>query len=280
MNIDTVIAEVRDLPPTPQILPKLQKILRDPEAGLEDVVDLVKVDPALTAQLVRLSNSGWYGGSSPSENINDAINRVGFQEVYKLVSLVTSNQVLGAAAPIYHMARGELFERSIGSALLMECLGTMQRMDKDLTYTCGLLHGLGKVIINAYCLERGLEIYSDDDDAADIDPQMERMVLGFTHSEVAGTILRRWGFSEAIAEAIEHHPDPLKAPNHPHEACLLHLAVWIAYSKFLENNTSLQPPPPPDDILEQAGLTIEVLQDCLDETREAVQQLQSIFKKK
>ncbi|MGF1450017.1 MAG: HDOD domain-containing protein [Opitutales bacterium] len=280
MNIDTVIAEVRDLPPTPQILPKLQKILRDPEAGLEDVIDLVKVDPALTAQIVRLSNSGWYGSSSPSENINDAINRVGFQEVYKLVSLVTSNQVLGVAAPIYHMGKGELFERSIGAALLMEQIGTMQRMDKDLTYTCGLLHGLGKVIINAYCLERGLEIYSDDDDAADIDPQMERMVLGFTHPEVAGTILRRWGFAESIAEAIEHHPDPLKAPNHAHEACLLHLAVWISYGSFIDEGKPIAPPMPADAIIEQAGTTIEILQDCLDETRESVQQLQSIFKKK
>ncbi|MGF1484109.1 MAG: HDOD domain-containing protein [Opitutales bacterium] len=279
MNIETVIAEVRDLPPTPQILPKLQKILRDPEAGLDDVVDLVKVDPALTAQIVRLSNSGWYGGSTPSENINDAINRVGFQEVYKLVSLVTSNQVLGIAAPIYHMAKGELFERSIGAALLMERIGQMQRLDKDATYTAGLLHGIGKVVINSYCLERGLEIYSQDDDADELDPQMERMVLGFVHTEVAGTILRRWGFSDAIAEAIEYHPEPLNAPNFTHEASLLHLASWISYNKYLDQNIPISKSPN-QEVLEQAGLTVEILQDCVEETRESVQALQSIFRKK
>jgi HD-like signal output (HDOD) protein len=278
MNIDTVISEVRELPPTPQILPRLQKILRDPESGLDDVVDLVRVDAALTAQIVRLSNSGFYGNASPSSNINDAINRVGFQEVYKLVSLVTSNQLLGVAAPVYHMQRGELFERSVGAAMIMDAMARRGRLDKDLAYTAGLLHGLGKIIINAYCLERGLEIYSDTDDTDDIDPQMERMVLGFTHAEVAGTVLAKWGFPPDVTEPIEYYPEPLEAPEHVRNACLLHLAIWIAYARFLEDNRPLQPPPPEEPIIEASGLPLDEIQDCLDETREDVQKLQKIFR--
>lgn len=223
MKISTLIQDISQLPPTPQILPKLQELLADPDSSLTDVTKLIRLDPALTAQIIKISNSVYYGGATAVESIDEAVNRVGFNEVYKLVGMIVTRQILGDALPIYNHDIGHLWETSILTGVLMYELAWPARAEREVAYTVGLLHGLGKVIINAYHYEHGIPGYEEH--IHEMTVEWEREILGFTHAEVSSELLQKWSFDGNIRLPIEYQHRPYTVPpDHALSTSLLYVA--------------------------------------------------------
>ncbi len=148
MELDTVIASIDYLPPTAMILPKLQKVLRDEESGVEEIAALIKVDASLTAEIIRIRNSAYFGSPTQSRNIHEAISRLGYSKIYRTVSMIVVKEILGKALPVYKLKQGELWEHSILTATMMEGLANELGEDSDTAYTTGLVHNLGKIPID------------------------------------------------------------------------------------------------------------------------------------
>lgn len=148
MELETVIASIDYLPPTAKILPKLQKVLRDEESGVEEIAALIKVDASLTAEIIRIRNSAYFGSPTQSRNIHEAISRLGYSKIYRTVSLIVVKEILGNALPVYQLKQGELWEQSILTATMMEGLANEIGEDSDTAYTTGLVHNLGKIPID------------------------------------------------------------------------------------------------------------------------------------
>ena len=117
MELSDIIKNIQNLSPTPQILPKLRELLKDGNSSVNDILALIKVDQVLAAQVVRASNSPFYGAAKPSENPEEAISRIGFKEVYKLVAFVASSHVLTGRTEPYDYKPNELFHNSITCAI-------------------------------------------------------------------------------------------------------------------------------------------------------------------
>ncbi|MBN2068190.1 MAG: HDOD domain-containing protein [Opitutales bacterium] len=280
MDLQSIIDSIVKLPPSPQILPKLQTLLRDVDAGIHDIISLLKVDAPMTAQIVRLSNSAYFGASSPSQSLEEAVTRLGFREVYKVVSMAAANQVLGDAVPVYNMGKGQLLQHSIACAVVMvECSARRLSGNLDSAYTIGLLHSLGKVIINQYYLKHGLEIYSSDG-GEDLDVEMERKILGFDYAEAGAAILRKWNFPAEIYEPIEYQYNPTMAPDHSTFASMLAIARWGA--DFLVQDKGNDSPIPIYDgnptYLELTGLAFDELNDCMCNAREGLKELDELVR--
>ena len=90
MDIDQVIECAGKLSPSVQLLPKLLKLLADPDSSLADIIAIIKLDATLTAEIIRVSNSSFYGSAEACNSIDQAINRIGFQDVNKSKSKKTS----------------------------------------------------------------------------------------------------------------------------------------------------------------------------------------------
>ena len=101
MDIDVILLQADKLSPAPQILPKLQAVLRDLNADIGEISALVKFDAALTAQIVRLGNSAFFGMSKPSKSVDEAICRLGMREIYNLVGLIVARQIFGEELRYY-----------------------------------------------------------------------------------------------------------------------------------------------------------------------------------
>lgn len=276
MDLRTVVDSVKDLSPTPKILPKLQSLLRDPESGIDDIIALLKMDAPLTAQIVRLSNSAAFAFTAPSTDLEGAVSCLGFQEVYKVVGVVATGQVLGRATPVYKLETGELWENSLKTAIIMDSLAKPAKVDPNTAYTMGLVHSIGKVVINSYYMEKGIEIYSDED-GENIIPDLERQLIGFDHAQASAALLRKWAFPEESCTPIEHYPYPLQADDYRDRACLLHVAclTTLALKKDPElENLKIDVP---DQILEGAGLDEFGLQDSLAEARENLKDVQEFM---
>lgn len=210
MKIEKLISDIKQLPPSPEILPKLQQLLADEDSSLDDITRLIRLDPALTAQIIKVSNSVYYGGSTACESIDQAINRVGFNEVFKLVGMIVTRQILGNALPIYNHDIGHLWESSIMCGMLMFDLAPTTDINRETAYTIGLLHGLGKVVINAYHREHGIPGYEEN--LPEMNMLWEQENLGFTNADVSAALLEKWAFDPEIRLPIAYQAKPHLAP--------------------------------------------------------------------
>lgn len=233
-TLATILEGLDELPTTPQILPQLQSLLRDPNTDQSDVVAFLRMDGGLTARIIRLANSPMFLVGARVENLSDAISRLGFNDVFRLVAAAISQEVLSQRLDAYHLKAGELARDSLACAFVMEALPVFPNdaKDRETRFTVGLFHSIGKVAINRYFIDRGLEVYNPDD-GGEVTPEQERMALGFDHGEAGAEILQRWRFSERMARCLRHQFDPFAhAPSAlPAQLAIAKRAVPLVWSE-------------------------------------------------
>lgn len=215
------------LPSSPRIFGKLSTMLRDTQTDLSDITELVHADSALTASVLRLSNSAMYSVGLAVDSLDEAINRVGFRELYRLVGFAASQQLFAENNATYNITGTELWENSLACGIGMEVFARKTGYDDQEAYTIGLLRNMGKMVID-YCV-KGNPAYpnfSRDSELPLI--EWEQNNFGITNPTVAGFILSSWNFSEETAHTIQYQYEPEEAPRKLPLIHLLNLANGVA----------------------------------------------------
>lgn len=228
-ELDDYLNKVKSLPPAPKILPELLSLLRKDDIDADRVVKLIAFDPGITAAVLRLCNSAYFSGASPASDLQEAVTRLGFRQVYQLVAAVSGSKMLGPAQKGYGIDAGELWEHSVVSAVAAQLIAKSCDEDESLAFTATLLHDIGKIVL-AEALEH---IYSDlvENSKTDQTPliETEKRLLGVQHAEIGGRLLARWNFPENIATAVTFHHQPAGAKNHERLTSLVYLGNMVAY---------------------------------------------------
>jgi HD-like signal output (HDOD) protein len=265
VNLQNIITELVDIPPAPQILPRLQAVLRRSDSDMEDVVALLKADVSLSSKILRFANSSYFAGSAQANGLDEAIQRIGFREVNRLVSVAVSKSVLESALPVYNAKEGELFENALARAQLMHANARSIDPNRvDTYYTTGLLSEIGKIVINQYLKSRGLSLYGGHDgnqeSMEEIDPAFERRVLGFDHARAGAVLLESWQFPPEITVPIQYQYEAGKAPDFPVVARSLDFSRQLAPA-FGQWQSVPESIALPDSDAEGMGLSAGVLRD-------------------
>ena len=272
-----IIRVGQQLPASPRIFSRLAAVLKDLNTGVDQVVGLVKMDPGLSAPVIRLSNSVLFGFSEPSCSLEESINRVGFREVYRLVGLAATNQLFPKELSLYAVRGDLVWENSLASALAMERLARKQGSDDDqAAYTIGLLRSSGKVIFNRLATQPGQRVAAYP--GAEVEPHLgdwERGLFGIDNTEAAAELMDHWKFDPTIRLAIQHHYDPMQSPDAPSEAALLNCAGWVVHQlgKSLPGEAAYWRREPAK--LEKAMILAEVVDAVVEEVREELDVLKS-----
>lgn len=213
---ENLIAALRQLPPTARVLSRLQKLLADPNSGLDDVASLIRLDASLTTRIIQISNSVWFGRGNPCKTIEDAVNRVGFREIYRLVAVVASGAMVAGPLAAYGRTTDIIWDESVSCALAAELIADSLSEDTAVAYTAGLLHAIGRQPINHYIetVHRG-RVLTDEGFPREHSGS-EFALLGFSQADVGATMLDKWDFSTAIVEPIRRQYEPLDAEE-PHD---------------------------------------------------------------
>jgi len=225
---DTIITLGSKLPPALGIFGRLQSRLRDPDSELTDIVELVRVDPALTFQVIRLSNSVLYGLKSPCHSLDEAVARVGFAEIQQIVGLVVAKQSFQGELALYRISAGLLWENAVATGALMSAFAARAGGDQEgaaaNAYSTGLLRNIGKVVLNNYA---GGVQYPGEAERPDLHA-WERETHGVTAVEATALLLDHWRFSPATVAVMRGHLAPEFATDHAAGAAQLHLAGAVA----------------------------------------------------
>jgi HD-like signal output (HDOD) protein len=251
---ESLVKRLQDLPPAPRILHALQREMAHEDTTLESVADIIKLEPGLSARVVRMANSTHFGGRTRVDTIMEAIQRVGLIGVQELVTFAVASQLVGRPLATYDINAQNLWFRAVACALAAAGLAEHSEIDRADAYTAGLMHGLGLVVIDRHATQHRMKrVIPSAGYPHDFAPA-ERQWLGFSHAEAGAALLEMWGFSEAVCTAVRYQLEPENAAIHRQLSMLLATARW-ARSLFCVPEETI-PDLPAALWLEESGVTI------------------------
>lgn len=208
-SIEDIVGQVGALPPLPDTALKLMKVMNDPRSSMDNIVEANKYDQAVTGEVLKLCNSAFFGLSRKVTSLNDAMRSLGTMKVLQLVMSVHTNSILSCEQKGYGLEPGVLWKHSVAVALASSQFAQRIRLpDANLVFTAGLLHDIGKVILNEYVAEEFAEIVRRVTDEGRSFGEAEHQVLGFSHEEVGSLIAEKWRLPSAIVRCIRFHHTP------------------------------------------------------------------------
>lgn len=226
---DRFIDATESLPPAPRILLELLTLIGDNEADSTRVAELIALDPALTARVLRLCNSVFFRGAEPVRDLDSAVLRLGFNEVYQIVAWAINERLMSGAQSGYGFGQGDLWRHTAVAALAGKILARRAEANPNLLFTATLLHDIGKLALNAALEEDYAEVARQTEVEGRSFLEAEQAILGVNHAQVGGRLLERWEFPADLVEAVQHHHDPLQAGPHQVLAAGVHLGDMLAH---------------------------------------------------
>jgi HD-like signal output (HDOD) protein len=201
---ETLLHVVRKLPAAPHILAQLDELLSDTNSDMSDITALLKCDMALTARIIRISNSAFYNSGKPYASLEESLARVGFNESYRLAGLAAVAQMSDYALKFYGITGPRLRENSLLTALVMEALSGFANVDPRMAYTAGLLRSVGKIALDRLTRDTAYAGNHDGREQGGL-AAWETGVIGLNNCEASAVILSEWRFPTTTIAAIRDH---------------------------------------------------------------------------
>ncbi len=214
------------MPAAPRVFARLGQLMREGGGSLEEIGLLIRSDAALTAHLLRVSNSVTYAGRRRVGSVEAAVSRVGLQELYRVVGYMAGTQMADQVLTHYNINSSRLRENMVRTAFVSEQLAEECGMDPRMAYTAGLLRSIGLFVCDRLAADYGsIPAYRPGHDADYL--TWEGRLFGIGSCEVAALVLEEWKFPEEIVEAVRHHYRPEVGQSNQRLACLLNLACGL-----------------------------------------------------
>lgn len=224
-SITSIIKKIDRLKPMPQVASKVMSIAQDPEASMSDLSKIIVYDAAVTANLLKMANSAYFGLSGKIDSVHQAIVFMGMSKVVDLVLMTASAESMQSAQKGYDLNQGELWKYSVTSALIARELAEKKDIkESHLIFTAALLKDIGKVILNQYVNDSFEKINILVTEERFTFREAEKKVIGIDHAELGGMVAEAWNFSPKMVEIIRHHHVPQDSPENSFESCIVYMA--------------------------------------------------------
>lgn len=202
------------LPTLPASVERLLEMVGRPETSARSLASAIAMDQVLTARLLRLANSSYYGFSQKVSTVSLALVMLGFDAAKDIALTTTVMRAFGSAKgdPRFDLSRFWAHAVSVASA--SRFLSRVLRIGSPgEAFTAGILHDIGQVVLHAYHPESFGKVLEKviEEGAPLLETELE--ILGATHPQVGGWLCRRWNLPEAICASVEFHHAPLENPS-------------------------------------------------------------------
>ena len=225
---EKILQVARALPADLHVLAQLGEMLQDINSELDQIADLLRRDVALAARIVRISNSPMFGGGGAIGSIEEAVNRVGFSEILKLVGTASAARMSERALEHYEIGAHALRDNLLHVAFACEALARRAGIDPRVAYMAGLLRPLGLMVLDR--AGRGQLHWTERFVAAQWPSYSawEGSKFGVDNCEVAALILEEWRFPREVSAALRVQYLTRAADYENQLAALLNVAGGIA----------------------------------------------------
>ncbi len=255
------LSKLQRLNPSAEVLSNVARLMRDTKTEIKDIADVLRTDASLTSDIIRMSNSSYYGQSTVTSNLDEALQRIGIKEAQRLVNLSLARSLYSKSLLHYQLSAYHFWASGVACGLLLESFAKELNIPAKDSYTIGTLHLIGKVILDMLLTDiltpvnREITLNRNN---------RELLEIGTDYAHAGADLLRRWKFPDEIIAIIENHLEPTN--DAPPLAHALNLCVNI----IAQTGHELKQPPTtlPEERLATLGLTAETVMSILESVRE------------
>lgn len=262
-NVRDAVLRIKDLPTLPSVLGKILATAADPDASALDLGQHISADQSLSATLLKLVNSAYYGFYRQISSITQAIVMLGFLEVRNLTLTATAFRTLAKSSSNYD--RIQLWRHSLATAMIAERINKRLKLGIEGSFESGLLHDFGKVALDMLYPEDFRLAAEQAHQRAAFIRDIEREHFELDHAEVGGLLGEHWNLPPAVVEAIRYHHQPEAADKSPRLTALTCVANFITYGAGLGESSNGQSPEFPKEAAATIGVSEAFAQELVDE---------------
>jgi putative nucleotidyltransferase with HDIG domain len=203
------------LPSLRSIDSALRELLNADQRYTQQIAEVIRRDPSLTARLLRLVNSVYYGLSTPIQNLEEAVLYLGLRQIRQLVMVTPILEDFQKMTGGINFSWREFWQHCIGTAILTrEVMAALHAPSDETDYVAGLIHDVGKIVM-AYAFPDHFQlIYQESDCADDNLTEREEAILGINHAELGALYLKNYSLPDILVTTARYHHVPERAGEH------------------------------------------------------------------
>ena len=207
--VDRILKSIKTIPAFPATGNKVAQLLEKADYSVSQVANIIKFDPSMTANILKMSNSAYFSPLHRISNINDAVTYLGQKNLLRAIQTAGISKYYKKGASGYFDKTTDLWEHCVAVALMSQILSKKIIGKEDTTlYTAALLHDVGKIIMGEFVRDSlpKISLLVSEKNMSFLDA--EEAVLGINHADLGGKIAEHWNFPVEITEAIAYHHRP------------------------------------------------------------------------
>lgn len=260
-----IINDSVELTSLPSVVMRAMELLDSPTTSASDIGDIIAEDPALTARLLRIVNSAFYGFPSRIETISRAITIVGTLE---LTDLILGSSAIQAfyRIPNELVDMEKFWEHSLYAGVIARILARYLRApNTERCFVMGLLHDVGSLVLYRQKPDLSRQALELATGRALPLQEAEREVFGFDHQDVGAELMRAWNLPDSFVESARHHHQPSTAERYRLETAVIHLADVITSMAHSGASATMQVAALEPGAWELTGLSVDIMEPVVAE---------------
>ncbi|MBN1841799.1 MAG: HDOD domain-containing protein [Deltaproteobacteria bacterium] len=211
-DVEEIIKSIEKLPPFPVVASQALKILDDPGASVGDVISVVQYDQAITANVLKMCNSAYYGLARKVHSLREGLVLLGNMQLKEIILASTVVKFFQPENKGYDLAKGELWKHAVATGIISRVISRrVSESEPPSLFTAALLHDIGKAVLNNFVHRYFVEIIALVDTGDYSFLEAESKTLGINHAELGEKIAKSWDFPEDIVQSIRLHHRPEEA---------------------------------------------------------------------
>ena len=268
-----IMLKVSSFPSMPQAGVKLMALLRRKDVSTAELEKIMRYDPGLTANVLKLANTSYFGIPSKVGSLKHAIVLLGIRRFSKIVFTVCMSSTMDKAVEGYDIPPRELWHHSIAVSITAEALAKLVKLnDANDVFTPALLHDMGKLVLGIFVKEEFQTIESIAAKGISL-VMAENMVLGTDHAEIGAQILTNWSFPMDIVNAVRWHHNPERLKNSNMQTEIVYLSNLLCQSYGDGDSTGGQDLTPSSVVLKRLGIKLDQYELIFDRVRSWMNEL-------
>lgn len=213
----------------PEVCIRVNEMLEDPKINANDIGKVISQDTGLTARLLKIVNSSFYGFPSRIETVSRAVTVIGLRELRGLVLAASAveafSKIPNDVLNMVKFWRHSVYCGVVAKLLAQHC----NVLHSERLFVAGLLHDIGKLIISHRLPNEAREVLRLQKESELPDYEIERQVLGFDHAVVGGELLKNWQMPKTLMNAVRYHHQPHESDDAIVDVSLVHIANGMTF---------------------------------------------------
>jgi putative nucleotidyltransferase with HDIG domain len=273
--IDLIRKRKTGLPTLPVVVNNIIVTARSERTSAKDLSDLIITDQAISARVLRLANSAYYGMPQRIDTVSRAIVIIGFKEVVALTLGMGVFSALSKKGGESLIDMAELWKHAVGVGFAAKKIAKKIRLIADeTTMLTGLLHDIGKIIFCIYFPNEYAEVLKKTPNEQTQLHKIEKECLGLDHAEMAYRLMKQWNLPVNLIKPVRYHHNPSACPKEQGSmAMILYAANFICNQSGIgqSGNNNIEPDNKILRKLELSDENIRTMTEELESERDKVE---------